>query len=167
MWLLIPILAYCLIFLYIRHIYSYWRRKGFPHEKSSLRWSFIRSIYDREFHHSEAINGFYQVGKERFVGIYCFFRPILLIRDLTLVRTLMENQGGHFNDTKWDYVKSYRKYNLLEKLSPMFAANHMEAMFRNIEKVGDHLVNQLDNLGTSTFSCTDGCSVDMQQLLRW
>uniref|UniRef100_A0A1I8NR87 Cytochrome P450 n=1 Tax=Stomoxys calcitrans TaxID=35570 RepID=A0A1I8NR87_STOCA len=168
MWLLIPILVYSVIFLYIRHIYSYWRRKGFPHEKSSLRWSFIRNIYNREFHFSEAINSFYKTGKERFVGIYCFFRPVLMVRDLPLARTLMENQGGHFNDTKWDYVRSYRKYNLLEKLSPIFATTRLEAMFRNIEKVGEHLVNHL-NLGplvSISSTSTDGACVDMQQLLR-
>ncbi|XP_075153339.1 cytochrome P450 310a1 [Haematobia irritans] len=168
MWLLIPILAYCVIFLYIRHIYSYWRRKGFPHEKSGVHWSFIRAIYNREFHYSEAINSFYRTGKERFVGIYCFFRPVLMIRDLTLARTLLENQGGHFNDTKWDYVKSYRKYNLLEKLSPIFAMSRLEAVFRNIEKVGENMVNHL-NLGpmaSGSSILADVCCVDMQQLLR-
>uniref|UniRef100_A0A1I8MN94 Cytochrome P450 n=1 Tax=Musca domestica TaxID=7370 RepID=A0A1I8MN94_MUSDO len=169
MWLLIPILVYSLIFLYVRHIYSYWQRKGFPHEKSSLSWSFLRAIYQREFHYHEAINAYYQTGKERFVGIYCFFRPILLIRDLSLARTLMENQAGHFNDIRWEYVRSYRKYNLLEKLSPLFAASRLEAMFRNIEKAGDHLVNKLSSTvaaGISAESADGCCAVDMQQLLR-
>ncbi|XP_061395594.1 probable cytochrome P450 310a1 [Musca vetustissima] len=177
MWLLIPILVYSLIFLYVRHIYSYWRRKGFPHENASLRWSFLRAIYQREFHYNEAINSYYEVGKERFVGIYCFFRPILMIRDLSLARTLMENQAGHFNDTRWDYIRSYRKYNLLEKLSPLFANSRLEAMFRNVEKVSDHLVNKLNSTSGSMTTAaaasivasaadSDYCIVDMQQLLR-
>ncbi|XP_073822363.1 cytochrome P450 310a1 [Musca autumnalis] len=171
MWLLIPILVYSLIFLYVRHVYSYWRRKGFPHETPGLSWRFLRSLYQREFHYNEAINNFYQTGKERFVGIYCFFRPILMIRDRTLARTLLENQGGHFNDTRWDYVRSYRKYNLLEKLSPLFASNRLEAMFRNIDKVADHLVNHLNTTTVAAGAAAGaaenhGAVVDMQQLLR-
>lgn len=181
MWLLIPILFYSIVFLYVRHVYSYWRRKGFPHERSNLLWPFIKNIYQREFYYIEAINTFYQSGKERFVGFYCLFRPVLMVRDLTLARTMLENHSGHFNDTKWDYVRSYRKYNLMEKLAPAFAGARLEAMFRNVEKVGDHLMNHLKIVtapdGLTDRSSTkggesaggtvssDGC-VDMQDLLR-
>lgn len=165
MWLLIPILVYCVVFLYVRHVYSYWRRKGFPHEKSNITWSYLKNIYNREFHYVQAITDAYQAGKEHFVGIYFLFRPTLIIRDLSLARLIMEDQNGHFNDTKWDYIRSYRKFNLLEKLSPIFSAARLEGMFRNIEKVGDHMLNQL-NAMISLSERKGSDDIDMQHLLR-
>lgn len=155
----------------VRHVYSYWRRKGFPHEKSGLSWSFLRKAYKREFHYADAINEAYCAAKERFVGIYFLFRPTLLIRDLALARAMIENSNGHFNDCKWDYVRGYRKFNLMEKISPIFACGRLEAMFRNIEKVGDNLVNHLHKPKTATVSVAEHSAtacpmVDMQQLLR-
>lgn len=143
MWLLIPILIYSLVFLYVRHVYSHWRRNGFPHERANLGWSFLKEVYKREFHHVAAINEAYLMGKEKFTGIYCLFRPTLIIRDLGLARSILKHSNGHFSDAKWDYVKGYRKYNLLEKLAPMFSHKRLEAMFRNIDKVGDYALNHL------------------------
>lgn len=160
----------------VRHVYSYWRRKGFPHEKSALTWSFLKRVYKREFYQADAIAEAYCAGKERFVGIYFLFHPTLLIRDLSLARAILENPYGHFNDCKWDYVRGYRKFNLMEKISPIFASGRLEAMFRNIEKVGDNLLNHLHKTTAAATAAavsvpepstaTAGVMVDMQQLLR-
>lgn len=165
MWLLIPILIYSIIFLSVRHVYSYWRRKGFPHEKSDLTWQFLKLVYKREFHHVTAISEAYNSGKERFIGIYFLFHPVLLIKDLSLARAILENSSGNFNDSKWDYVRGYRKFNIMEKISPIFNAARLEAMFRNIEKVGDNVLNYL-NATILTAECKTSVEVDMQYILR-
>nr|NP_001352728.2 cytochrome P450 310a1-like [Lucilia cuprina] len=162
MWLLIPILIYAVVFLSVRHVYNYWRRKGFPHEKSDLSWPFLKQIYKREFHFVDAISEAYRAGKERFVGIYLLFHPTLLIRDLSLARELLENSSGHFNDTKWDYVRGYRKYNLMDKIAPIFSAARLEAMLSNIEKVGDYALNYMDVVA----DCNPSDGIDMQEIMR-
>ncbi|KAM7353639.1 cytochrome P450 310a1 isoform 2-T2 [Cochliomyia hominivorax] len=165
MWLLIPILIYSLVFLSVRHIYSYWGRKGFPHEKSDLTWAFLRLIYKREFHFVEAISEMYGVGKESFVGIYFLFHPTLLVRDLSLARTILENPCFNFNDSKWDVIRGYRKLNIIEKISPIFNAARLEAMFRNIEKVGDYAINHL-NVSIASEECKLSNGIDMQGVFR-
>lgn len=165
MWLLIPILVYTLVFLSVRHVYSYWRRKGFPHEKCDLTWPFLKQVYKREFHHVDAICEAYRDGKERFVGIYFLFHPTLLIRDLSLARAIMENPCGHFNDSKWDYFRGYRKFNIMEKISPIFNASRLEAIFRHIEKVGQNTVNHF-NAAINSPECNFSNGIDMQHALR-
>ncbi|XP_068146715.1 probable cytochrome P450 310a1 [Drosophila tropicalis] len=168
MWLLLPILLYSVIFLSVRHIYSHWRRKGFPSERAGLSWQFLHQAYRREFRHVEAICEAYQAGRERLLGIYCFFRPVLLIRNVELAQTILQQSNGHFNELKWDYVKGYKRFNLLEKLSPIFSSKRLNEMFGKAEKVGDGMVRHL--LQTIKLGEFDGpgkdLELDLQQLLR-
>ncbi|XP_043643275.1 probable cytochrome P450 310a1 [Drosophila teissieri] len=162
MWLLLPILLYSAVFLSVRHIYSHWRRRGFPSEKAGITWSFLQKAYRREFRHVEAICEAYQSGKDRLLGIYCFFRPVLLVRNVELAQTILQQSNGHFSELKWDYVAGYRRFNLLEKLAPMFSAKRLSEMFGQVQKVGDHLIHHLldkeDQGGPF--------EVDLQQKLR-
>jgi len=162
MWLLLPILLYSAVFLSVRHIYSHWRRRGFPSEKAGITWSFLQKAYRREFRHVEAICEAYQSGKDRLLGIYCFFRPVLLVRNVELAQTILQQSNGHFSELKWDYISGYRRFNLLEKLAPMFGTKRLSEMFGQVQKVGDHLIHHLlDRQG-------QGCpqEVDIQQKLR-
>ncbi|TDG49922.1 hypothetical protein AWZ03_003698 [Drosophila navojoa] len=143
MWLLLPIIAYSAIFLYVRHIYSYWRRKRFPSEHTSLSWQFLTLAYQREFRHVEAICEAYQEGRDRLFGIYCFFRPVLLVRQPQLAFSILQQSNGHFTESKWDCVKGYRRFNLLEKLSPMFSTRRLSSMFSNAQHVADHMMQYL------------------------
>nr|XP_016945796.1 probable cytochrome P450 310a1 [Drosophila suzukii] len=163
MWLLLPILLYSVVFLSVRHIYSHWRRRGFPSEKAGITWSFLRKAYRREFRHVEAICEAYQSGKDRLLGIYCFFRPVLLVRNVELAQTILQQSNGHFNELKWDYVKGYRRFNLLEKLAPMFSTNRLTEMFGQVQKVGDHLIHHLLDQEQIQGGLLE---VDLQQQLR-
>ncbi|KAH8321229.1 hypothetical protein KR059_004169 [Drosophila kikkawai] len=163
MWLLLPILLYSAIFLFVRHIYSHWRRRGFPSEKAGISWSFLHQAYRREFRHVEAICEAYQSGRERLLGIYCFFRPVLLVRSVELAQTILQQSNGHFNELKWDYVKGYRRFNLLEKLAPMFGSKRLNEMFGQVQKVGDHLVQHLMDLEQAQGGVLE---MDLQQILR-
>ncbi|KAH8278016.1 hypothetical protein KR026_002232 [Drosophila bipectinata] len=163
MWLLIPILLYSAIFLSVRHIYSHWKRRGFPSERAGITWTFLHQAYRREFRHVEAICEAYQAGKDRLLGIYCFFRPVLLVRSVELAQTILQQSNGHFNELKWDYVRGYRRFNLLEKLAPAFGTKRLADMFGHVQKVGDHLISHLLDKDQAQGGLLE---VDMQQLLR-
>ena len=163
MWLLIPILIFTLVYLYIRHEYSHWERKGFPSERGSLWWSFLKQIYLREFHHVSTVSEVYSTAAPLdFYGIYFFFRPVLLVRNVELAHTILENASAYFNDSKWDCVLAYRRVNLLDKLSPIFTEGRMEGMFRNIEKVSDYMIKYLRGLSLEK----KAAGLDIQHLLR-
>lgn len=161
MWLLLPILCYSVIFLYVRHIYSYWHRKHFPSEKAAFSWDFLFQAYRREFRHVEAICEAYHEGKDRLLGIYCFFRPVLLVRNMELARNILQQGNGHFMDSKWDYVKGYKRFNLLEKLAPMFSTQRLLPMLSKAEDVGNQMIQHLQSKEDE-----GELELDLQQLLR-
>ncbi|XP_017854522.2 probable cytochrome P450 310a1 [Drosophila busckii] len=161
MWLLLPILVYSLVFLYVRHVYSYWKRKGFPSERVALSWRFLSQAYRREFRHVDAICEAYQTGRERLLGIYCFFRPVLLVRNVELACNILQQGNAHFSEGKWDYVKGYRRFNLLEKLAPMFSTQRLTHMLQHVQHVGEHMLQHLQQLETQ-----GSVELELQQLLR-
>ncbi|EDW64972.1 probable cytochrome P450 310a1 [Drosophila virilis] len=161
MWLLLPILVYSLIYLYVRHIYSYWRRKGFPSEATAFSLRYLKRFYHREFRHVQAICEAYHEGRDRLHGIYCFFRPVLLVRDPDLAGHILQQSYGHFGEGKWEYVKSYRRFNLLEKLSPMFSKRRLSPMFNNAQRVAQHMMQHLLDREQQ-----GRVELDLQQLLR-
>lgn len=161
MWLLLPIIVYSAIFLYVRHIYSYWRRKRFPSEHTSLSWQFLTLAYQREFRHVEAICEAYQKGSDRLLGIYCFFRPVLLVRHPQLAFSILQQSNGHFNESKWDYVKGFRRINLLEKLSPMFSTERLCSMFNIAQHVTDYMMQYL-----ASREQQGQLELDLQHLMR-
>lgn len=163
MWLLLPILLYSAVFLSVRHIYSHWKRRGFPSERAGITWTFLRQAYRREFRHVEAICDAYQAGRDRLLGIYCFFRPVLLVRSVELAQTILQQSNGHFNELKWDYVRGYRRFNLLERLAPAFGAKRLADMFGQVQKVSDHLISHLLEKDQAKEGVLE---VDMQQILR-
>lgn len=147
MWLLVHIICYTLILLAVHHVFSYWKRRRFPQEKTVLYWDFFKQIIRRELQYVKAINADYRRFRSQpFVGIYCRLKPCLLVRDLSFANSIMKTAGAHhFTNTKWDYSRNYRKYNLLEKLSPIFCKNQLEGMLPHIEKVGNNLLNYLND----------------------
>ncbi|KAM8716758.1 hypothetical protein ACLKA7_003605 [Drosophila subpalustris] len=161
MWLLLPILCYSVIFLYVRHIYSYWQRKGFPSEQASFSWDFLAQAFRREFRHVDAICEAYHEGKDRLLGIYCFFRPVLLVRNVDLARNILQQANGHFMESKWDYVKGYKRFNLLEKLAPMFSTKRLTPMFTNAQDVANHMIQHMQAREEH-----GELELDLQQLLR-
>ncbi|KAH8377735.1 hypothetical protein KR093_006893 [Drosophila rubida] len=161
MWLLLPILLYSIVFLYVRHIYSYWRRKAIPGEAATLSWDFLCQAYRREFRHVQAICEAYHEGRDRLHGIYCFFRPVLLVRNVELARNVLQQANGHFMESKWDYVKGYRRFNLLEKLAPMFGTRRLQPMLLSTQAVADHMVQHLQQR-----ELHGAIELDLQQLLR-
>uniref|UniRef100_A0A1A9WK70 Cytochrome P450 n=1 Tax=Glossina brevipalpis TaxID=37001 RepID=A0A1A9WK70_9MUSC len=147
MWLLVHIFIFSLIFLGVHHVFSYWKRKRFPQEKTFLYWDFLKQLIRRELQYVKAINNDYRrFQSHSFIGIYCRWKPCLLIRDLSFANSIIKSASSyHFINTKWDYSRNYRRYNLLEKLSPIFCKNQLEGMLPHIEKVGKNMLNYLND----------------------
>lgn len=161
MWLLLPILVYSFVFLYVRHIYTYWKRKGFPSELAGLKPFFLLRAYRREFRHVEAISEAYRQGIDRLYGIYCFFRPVLLVRNVELACNMLQQAGTHLTESKWDYVRGYRRYNLLEKIAPIFSAKRLTHMLDEVQLVSEQMLEHLQD-----HEIEGQVQLDVQKLLR-
>lgn len=77
-----------LIYLYVKWMFSYWKRNGFPFVEPSILGE--PSQYIMNSYKTLKKNG------AKFGGMYIFFHPILLIVDLELLKNVMQKNFRHF-----------------------------------------------------------------------
>lgn len=95
----ILVVVFTLIYFHVKRIYSYWERRGFKTLPgvNYLVGHFKNAFLQKEFF-GETVNKLYQSTNEPFVGIYSILRPILLVRDPELIRSILVKDFSHFTD---------------------------------------------------------------------
>ncbi|XP_011701017.1 PREDICTED: cytochrome P450 6a9-like [Wasmannia auropunctata] len=92
----------------------------------------------------------------RVVGMYSLFKPVLLINDPELIRTVLTKEFGSFHDRglycneKVDplsnhlFLISGKKWrNMRVKMTPTFTSGKLKQMFSLLKECGDELANYL------------------------
>lgn len=147
-------------YFFLKRTYSYWDRKGF---KSLPNVSLLFGHFRATFAQKESMGHFftrvYRRTKEPFIGVYGFLRPILLINDPELIRSILIKDFAHFADrgvycdaekdplSAHLFALSGQKWkNLRGKLSPTFTSGKLKAMFSTLLDCGSTLQNYLENL---------------------
>lgn len=152
---LIPITLLAIIvtilYLYIKRVYSYWERKGFPYIKPSIPYG---NIDTNEPIIAFNIQKLYQKLKNKgpISGIYLYNTPIGLITDLELIKQVLikdfstfQDRGLYFNEKDDPLTASVltiageRWRRLRQKLSPTFTSGKMKYMFPLVLDVGKEL----------------------------
>lgn len=91
--------AITLLYFYARHVYSYWDRMGIKYltNFNYLFGHFQSTLTAKEFA-GDFITRIYQNTKEPFIGIYSILRPVLVVKDPELVRSILIKDFQHFSD---------------------------------------------------------------------
>lgn len=141
--------------------WHYWKSRGVPYLKPVL--PVVGNMYDFLFLRSlpDITNRIYKDSAGLpYVGIYAFHTPVLLVRDLDMMSTILikdfdhfEDRGFHFNEgdslgrnlihqtgADWRYSRS--------KLSPCFSVARVKAMMPIMERKSEELVEQLMDKGS-------------------
>lgn len=149
-----------LFYLYAKRTYTYWERNGFEQFPgvSYLFGHFTATFLRKEFI-AEPVTKIYHATSAPFIGIYSLLKPILLIRDPELIRSVLIKDFAHFTDRgvhcneEYDPLSGHlfalpgqRWKNLRSKLSPTFTSGKLKSMFSTIVNCGSTLQNQLDHL---------------------
>ena len=149
-----------LVYLFVKRTYTYWERKGVKvlPGKSYLVGHFPRTVSQKEFVGFE-VKSLYDSTNEPFIGIYGILRPILMVRDPELIRSILIKDFSYFTDRgvycneKYDPLsghlfalpgQSWKK--LRGKLTPAFTSGKLKAMFSTLLDCGSTLQNYLDKL---------------------
>lgn len=153
---LVIILILTLVYLYLKFIFSYWQRKGFPYIEPTIPLGNLGLVATRKTSFGLNIAELYKRSTEPIVGIYLFFRPALLVRDAELVKKVLVNDFASFHDRgvfcnpKHDplsetlFAMPGKKWkNLRSKLSPSFTSGKLKSMLPTIMVVGENLKNYL------------------------
>lgn len=156
---LILLIAFCTLSVsYIKWIYTYWQRKGFPYHEPKIPFGVLDPVRKREASLGTAIYDVYRSTKDKVVGIYLITRPALLVRDAQLAKDILSkdfesfhDRGIHVDDENDPqlsggllFLKGQDWKSLRVKMTPLFTSGKLKAMFETVEDVGDRMVNYLN-----------------------
>ncbi|XP_073821343.1 cytochrome P450 6a16 [Musca autumnalis] len=154
-WLLILWIIFSALYAYLKLKTSYWDLKGVPQLKTGL-WGVVSRI--RSLHHSDLWQEIYNEykGKVKVAGTYWYTRPVAVILDLDLVKTVLIKDFNLFvdrfaNHNKNDILSQHLFSadckvwkGLRTKLTPTFTSGKMKFMFPSLVEVSQKYVQTLD-----------------------
>lgn len=154
------------ILIYIKFVYTHWQRYGFPYIKPSIPLGNLGPVAKREMSFGMNIYELYKFDKNPFVGVYLFFRPAILVRDVKLIQQILAADFNHFHDRgiygnkKYDplsetllRMKGQAWRNTRTKLSPAFTSGKIKTMFSSILMQCDNLCDHLEMLAKNNEKC--------------
>ncbi|KAK5638799.1 hypothetical protein RI129_013094 [Pyrocoelia pectoralis] len=152
---------------------SYWKDRGVPHLRpwplvgNKLWWLLKRCTIADYF--QDLYNAF---PDERYIGVYDFRKPKLMIKDLNLLKLTLIKDFDHFVDRPLNIVSDEPLFanNLLvmqgdkwremrAALTPTFTSNKMKIIFNLISECATNLVDDLENKNE------EGVDVDVKEVL--
>lgn len=158
LFLLLP--AVGLLYVYIRHKFSYWADRNVPHVPGRLPMGSLKGM-GRTRHATQLVDDIYRQFKETAgagaVGLYMLVKPVLLVCDLDLVKQILVKDFNSFHDrgmyanVRDDPLSGHlfsiegeRWRFLRNKLSPTFTSGKIKSMFLTIREIGDEFVHSFD-----------------------
>ncbi len=143
MWFVLFLLPFFFaFFLYDRKKHNFWQNLGVPSLPPYILLGNLKNFIFGKKSFSQTCNDVYKsFPDQRFVGIYEFYRPRLLIRDPELVNQMLVTDFGYFMDRMLEPKRKSRlSYHLLtltgqkwkavrSKLAPTFSSNKLKLMY--------------------------------------
>ncbi|XP_055902900.1 probable cytochrome P450 6a18 [Eupeodes corollae] len=148
-----------LLGIFIQRRFTYWKRRGIPHEKPIIPYGNIKGFMKTRLLR-DIMQEYYQKfkGCGPFVGMYFYINPAILVLDLDLVRDILIKDFNNFTDrgvycNERDDPLSAHLFSLegekwramRNKMSPTFTSGKMKFMLPIILNVGDELLQVLSN----------------------
>lgn len=147
--------------------WHYWKSRGVPYLKPIL--PVVGNMYDFLFLRSlpDITNRIYKASSGLpYVGIYAFHTPVLLVRDLDIMSTILVKDFDHFEDRGFNFNEGDSLgRNLIHqtgsdwkfsrsKLSPCFSVARVKAMLPIMQRKSEELVEQLER-GLADKGCVE------------
>ncbi|XP_017012809.2 cytochrome P450 6A1 [Drosophila takahashii] len=156
--LLMLLLTSLLSFLlgYLRYRFSYWELRGVPQLRPHFLFGHFFKL--RSLHLSELLQETYDAfkGSARVAGTYVFLRPMAVVLDMDLVKSVIIRDFGQFVDRRSFHgdLLTANLFNLQgeewralrTKLSPTFTSGKMKYMFGTITQVAQQLEETFEEL---------------------
>lgn len=135
-----------LIFIYLKHLYSYFDRKGFKtapglnYLTGHLGFDLGRTAFVHK------ITSLYDSTSDSFIGGFLLVKPKLLVRDPELIRSILIKDFSHFTDRDLPYnerepltahlfaLDGQKWRNLRNKLSPTFTSGEVKSHVSDINR---------------------------------
>uniref|UniRef100_A0A1E1WIT9 unspecific monooxygenase n=1 Tax=Pectinophora gossypiella TaxID=13191 RepID=A0A1E1WIT9_PECGO len=146
------------LMLYFRQVYSHFKKRGVKTEPVVPFFGNMLRIIMRKEHMAVSLNTCYNsFSEERFVGRFEFTKPLVIVRDLELIKKITIKDFEHFLDHRVFIdehkdplfgrnlfsLKGQEWKDMRSTLSPAFTSSKMKLMLPFMMEVGDHMVLNL------------------------
>lgn len=157
--LAILIILISVIYLYMKRSFSYWKRKGIPHDKPIIPHGNVKYL-GKTLTFVNFTQNYYTKfkGTSKLCGLYLFTRPIAILLDLDLIKNVLIKEFSTFSDRSFYYndkddplsghlvaLDGNKWKNVRSKLTPTFTSGKMKYMYGTITSVADRLTEYLTN----------------------
>ncbi|KAB0793102.1 hypothetical protein PPYR_12722 [Photinus pyralis] len=140
--------------------FTYWRKRGVPHEKPTFLFGNLAPVILQQMSMADASLLTYQQFKnERYIGVYYFLKPGLVLRDPELIKLIFVKEFETFPehntftsveaDPIWSnslFAMPGEKWHVLRcALSPAFTSSKLKAMFALMQECAQQFVEYFEN----------------------
>jgi hypothetical protein len=146
-------------YLYFTRNFKFWHKLGIPYVKPTPFVGNFKECAFQRVNIGKHLKHIYEEHSDKpYVGIFSFDKPILLIRDLELVKNILVKDFQYFIDRvvsideKVDplssrslfVIKGQRWRHLRTNLTPVFSSGKIKMMFYLVDKCGKELADCLE-----------------------
>lgn len=155
----------CLVFLIFlsfaafKRRYNYWKKRGVYSQQPVIPFGNVRDSFFSKRHLGENFQDIYTLSKtHKIVGAYMIHRPILVINDLDLIKTVLVKDFVHFSDHGFHIdeeldplaahlfnITGEKWKNLRIKLTPTFTSSKMRKMFEIVASCSIEMISYLED----------------------
>jgi cytochrome P450 len=162
---LILVLAFSLsaifiaLYLYFTRNFKFWHKLGIPYVKPTPFVGNLKECAFQKANFGKHLQHIYEETSDKpYVGIFAFDKPILLIRDLELVKNILVKDFQYFIDRVVSFdekldplssrslfvIRGQRWRHLRTNLTPVFSSGKIKMMFYLVDKCGKELADCLE-----------------------
>lgn len=155
--LYLVILLLGILYIWIKHVYSYWERTKFPFIKPSIPFGNIYDCSTGKKSMGMNLYDLYKSSTEPIIGIYLLFRPALLVRDADLIKCILSTDSNSFYDRGvYHNPNDSVANNMLmmtgqewkktrASLTPTFTSGKLKGMLPTIFNIGERLRRKVND----------------------
>lgn len=156
------IISIIVAYFYVKNAFNYWQKRGVKTFPASFPFGNFGAAFMQKLPFNGVIEKLYHQTNEPYFGTYAMIRPVLVLRDPELVRSVMIRDfqyftdRGVFIDEERDPLSGHlfsmageKWKNLRAKLTPVFTSGKLKAMFSTLVDCGVPLVNFMDRAADS------------------
>jgi cytochrome P450 len=149
------------LYIYFTRNFKFWQKLGIPHVKPIPFVGNLKECAFQKVNIGKRLQEIYQQHSDKpYVGIFSFDKPILLIRDLELVKNILVKDSQSFMnrvisvDEKLEpllsrslfVINGQRWRHLRTNLNPLFTSGKMKIMFYLVDTCGKELADCLHKI---------------------
>ncbi|XP_017776439.1 PREDICTED: cytochrome P450 9e2-like [Nicrophorus vespilloides] len=141
------------------NIYNYWTKKGVNQKKKFILNDIMKIIFMKKSMAEHLLDSYNEFPNSRYNGTYQFFKPMLLVRNIDLIKQITVKDFDHFTDhfsfisedvePLWTSnlfaLKGDKWRDMRATLSPAFTGSKMRAMFTLMSECAQEVAKYFEN----------------------